>query len=134
MYLKRFIILSIYSQLQDDGFLDLTVEQQKELCLTIPCRVELFHSNICVGVERSWPKKMFGQKDFQSLRPDQKQQIHDKMVRHGVFLYSKNVDENALSKRLQKQTNIALAPYLGLNYRKNRFQRMKSTTVSHTNV
>lgn len=122
----RFYFISQYSHLQDDGILELTIEQQKELCLTIPCRVELFHSNVCAGVEKSWPKRMFGQDDFRSLGQKQRLQIKNDMERKAVLLYNKYVDENYLAKRLQNQTNLALAPYLELNYRKNLFQRIEA--------
>lgn len=69
---------------------------------------------------------MFGENDFQSLRPEQKQRINDGMQRHGVMLYNKYVDENVLAQRQQNQTNVTLAPYLELNYRKNLFQRMEA--------
>lgn len=60
------------------------------------------------------------------MRPEQKQQINDKMQRHGVTLYNKYVDENALAEAVKNRTNATLAPYLELNYRKNLFQRMKA--------
>lgn len=48
------------------------------------------------------------------------------MQRLGVMLYNKYVDEKVLAKRLQKRTDVTLAPYLELNYRKNLYQRMEA--------
>lgn len=138
IHLFRYLFLNLLSILhQDDGLLDLTIEQRKELCLKVPCKVELFHSNICVGIEKYWPKQMYGQDDFRLLTPEQKQRINKNMERHGVKQYNENIDEKALAKRVADQRNITLAPYLELNYRKNLFQRIeacgKSPMVSDVN-
>lgn len=96
--------------------------------------MDLGHSNVCVGVEKNWPNQMFGQKDFQSLRPEQKQQINDEMQRSGAKLYKKYVNENALAERLKERTNDTLAPFLELNYRKNLFQRMAALGTSAMDI
>lgn len=117
---------SPFLSFQNIDFPDLTIDQQKKLCLTVQCRVELFHSNVCNGVEKGWPKRMFKKPDFQALGPKEKRCIYRDMERKAVFLYNKYVDEDRLAKRRRRRTNNTLAPILELIYRRNRFLRLKA--------
>lgn len=97
----------------------------KELALKFPCRVELFHSNICYGVEKSWPKRLFGRSNFQDLLPHQKRMLTRQMARDGVKLYNKYVDENQLKRRQKQQTNHTLAEYNEVRFLRNRYNRIR---------
>lgn len=97
----------------------------KDLCLNVPCEVMLNHSNVCYGVERSWPKRMFDQPDFKKLQPIQQTKIYADMERKAVLLYNKYVNKERLDKRRRKRTNRTLAPYYEEMYRRNHYNRIK---------
>lgn len=105
---------------------DLTEEEQIELCLKVPCKVELFHSNVCKGVEKGWPKRMFNKATFDRLNPKEKRCIYRSMVKKAMFLYETYVDEKRLADRCRRRTSRALAPYYELQYRKNLFERINA--------
>ncbi|XP_055317705.1 dual specificity protein kinase splB-like [Sitodiplosis mosellana] len=115
--------------LLDDDDVDLpklTENERIDLCLTVPCRVELGRSNVCTGVERSWPKRMFGIPNFNDLEPKQKRCIYRDMERKALLLYNTYVDENRLKERVRRRTANAHAPYWEQRYRKHRFLRIKA--------
>lgn len=111
---------------QDIDFPEFTETELKELSLKFPCRVELFHSNVCHGVERSWPHRIFRRSKFHDLLPRQKRILVRTMIRDAVKLYNEYVDEDRLKKRRRKQTNRALASYYEERYLRNRFNRIKA--------
>lgn len=111
---------------QDIDFPDLTTEQRIELCKKVPCKVELFHSNVCHGVEKGWPKRMFKKDNFRMLNPKEQRCIWRDMERKAVFLYGTYVDEKRLADRRRRRTTRALAPHYELIYRKNLFLRIKA--------
>lgn len=88
--------------------------------------MELARSNVCTGVERSWPKRMFGKPTFNDLNPKEKRCIYRDMQRKGVALYGKYVDENRLKKRCRYRTACTLAPYREVRYLKHQFMRIKA--------
>lgn len=122
----RFNLWIIFFSFQDTDAPDLTNEQRIELCLTVPCKVELFHSNVCNGVEKSWPKRMFKKANFQLLNPKEQRCIYRDMERKAVSLHNLYVDETRLAARRQRRTSRALAPFYELIYRKNLFLRIKA--------
>lgn len=96
------------------------------LCKHVPCRVELFHSNVCFGVENSWPKKHFGKPNFNSLEEEEQDYIRRKMEQEGVRLHEKYVNSTRLEKRRLKRTFRALAERYELKYQKNCFEKLKA--------
>lgn len=112
-------------KLQTIDFPEFTETELKELC-SVPCRVELFHSNVCHGVEKSWPKRMYNRQEFKDLNPWQKRRLYQKMIRNAVYLYNRYVDENRLKERRKNRTNRALAPYYEERYLRNCFNRIKA--------
>lgn len=111
---------------QDIDFPDFSEAELKEMALKFPSRVELFHSNVCYGVERSWPYRLFGRSKFQDLLPHQKHTLIRTMLRDGVKLYDKYVDNDRLQRRRQQQRNLALAEYYQERFLRNRFIRIKA--------
>ncbi|XP_031618059.1 putative uncharacterized protein DDB_G0267716 [Contarinia nasturtii] len=122
------------NQAQSDAFLDddeaqdlkITETEQMELCEKVPCRVELFHSNVCYGVEKSWPKFLFKKDKLDDLSDEQRRIMYCKMVKYGVKLYKKYVDKDRLETRRKIRTNFALAPYLEEYRLKKCFNRIKA--------
>lgn len=102
------------------------------LCKHVPCRVELFHSNVCHGVENSWPKKHFGKPNFQSLKEKEQDYIRRKMEQLGVRLHQKYVNPIRLRKRCLKRTFRALAERYELKYQKNCFEKLKALERSQS--
>lgn len=98
----------------------------KEIAMKFPCRVELFHSNVCHGVEREWPIRMFHRSTYRDLLPKQKRLLTSTMVRNAIQLYDKYVNEERLRNRRKRHTNRALAPYLQERFLKHRFNRIKA--------
>lgn len=115
-----------YFKFQSVDFPDFTETELKELSRKVPCRVELFHSNVCYGVEKSWPKRQYNRPKFKDLAPWQKQRIHHKMEQNAVYLYNRYVDAERLKKRQKNRTNRALAPYYEERYLRNLFNRIKA--------
>lgn len=111
---------------QDIDFPDFTEAELKEQALKFQCRVELFHSNVCYGVEQSWPKRLFGRPSYQDLLPHQKSKLIRQMSRNGMKLYRKYVNEDRLKRRLQLQTNRTLAEYNEERYLRNRYKRLRA--------
>ncbi|XP_055324028.1 uncharacterized protein LOC129578853 [Sitodiplosis mosellana] len=113
---------------EDDAtdFPDFTETELRYLCEKVPCHIELFHSNVCHGVKKSWPKRQFGRATFDDLAPWQKRRLYQKMERNAVYLYNKYVDEDRLKKRRINRSNRALAPYYEERYLKNCFNRIKA--------
>lgn len=96
------------------------------MALKFPCRVEVFHSNVCHGVERSWPSRLFRRSKFQNLLPHQKRILNRIMVRDAVKLYNKYVDEDRLKQCQTQRRNLALAEYYQERFLRNRFHRIKA--------
>lgn len=94
--------------------------------MKFPCRVELFHSNVCYGVERNWPRRLFGRLKFQDLWPHQKDILIRKMLKDGVKLYNRYVDEGRLRRRQRRQRNLALAEYYEERLLRYRYIRIKA--------
>lgn len=94
--------------------------------MKVACRVELFHSNVCYGVEQSWPKKAFNKPNFESLSSEQQQTILRKMERDAVKLHEKYVSEERLAKRRLRRTQRALAVPYEIRYRRNCYEYLKS--------
>lgn len=113
------------SKLQASDFPDFTETELKDLC-SVPCHIELFHSNVCYGIEKSWPKRIYNRREFKDLTPWQKRRLHQKMRRNAVYLYNRYVDENRLKERRKNRTNRALAPYYEERYLRNCFNRIKA--------
>lgn len=120
------MIKSFAYRSQEIDFPDFSEAELKELALKFPCRVELFHSNVCYGVERNWPKLLFGQSKYQDLRPHQKRQLIRAMEKDGVKLYNKNVNGDRLRRRRKQQTNRALAEYNEERFLRNRYIRLRA--------
>lgn len=101
----------------------------------MPCRVELGHSNVCFGVEKSWPKRIFGKTDLKLLNEKEKTKMYAHMERKATKLYEKYVDKERLEKRRERRSIRALAPYYEEIYRRNLFKRIKAlgetTTETH---
>lgn len=97
-----------------------------ELCRKVPCRVELGRSNVCMGVERSWPKRIFQKDTFAELRPKEKRSIYRLMEKKAVFLDNKYVDKERLKERVRRRTTNALAYYWEERYLKHRYLRLKA--------
>lgn len=112
--------------LQDIDFPDFSEAELKEMALKFPCRVELFHSNVCNGVEKSWPRRLFGQSKFQDLLPHQKRTLIHTMLKYGVKLYDKYVDKERLQRRRQQQRNLALAEYYEERFLRNQYVRLRA--------
>lgn len=94
--------------------------------MNLRCRVELFHSNVCYGVEQSWPKKAYNKPNFESLSSKQRQAIWRKMERDAVKLHEKYVSEERLAKRRLRRTQRALAVPYEIRYRRNCYEYLKS--------
>lgn len=88
--------------------------------------MELGRSNVCTGVERGWPKRMFSKPNFNDLEPKEKRCIYRTMERKAVFLYNRYVDVNRLKQRCRRRTTNALAYYYEERYRKQLFKRIKA--------
>lgn len=116
---------------QKSDFPEFTESELREIALTFPCRVELFHSNVCHGVEKSWPKLLFKKDTYSELLPHQKRTIQREMERHAVDLYKTYVDENRLKRRRKRQTNRALAAYYDERYLFNLFTRIRRLGDEH---
>lgn len=116
----------MFSFPQDIDFPDFSESELKEMALKFPCRVELFHSNVCYGVERCWPQRLFGQSKFKDLLPQQKCILIRTMLRDAVKLYDKYVDKERLRRRRLQQTNRTLAEYYQERYLRNRFVRIRA--------
>lgn len=116
---------------QKSDFPEFTESELREIALTYPCRVELFHSNVCHGVEKSWPKLLFKKETYSELLPHQKRTIQREMERQAVNLYKTYVDENRLKRRLKRQTNRALAAYYEERYLFNLFTRIRRLGDDH---
>lgn len=110
---------------QETDFPEFTESELRELALTFPCRVELFHSNVCYGVEKNWPKHFFRKENYNDLLPHQKQKLQREMERKGVRLYRRYVDENRLERRRKNRTNQTLAAYYEERYIFNLFTRIR---------
>lgn len=116
----------------DEVFPKFDEKDLKNLCKQVPCRVELFHSNVCFGVEKSWPKKQFGKPNFKSLKEEEQDYIRRKMEKEGVRLHQKYVNPIRLEKRRRKRTFRALAERYELKYQKNCFEKLKALERSQT--
>lgn len=116
---------------QKSDFPAFTESELREIALTYPCRVELFHSNVCHGVEKSWPKLLFKKDTYSELLPHQKRTIQREMERQAVDLYKTYVDENRLKRRRKRQTNRALAAYYDERYLFNLFTRIRRLGDEH---
>lgn len=79
-----------------------------EMARKMPCRVELFHSNVCYIVEKQWPKRMFKKETYSELLPHQKHKLQLEMERKGVLLYKQYVNENYLRRQRESSANGVL--------------------------
>lgn len=107
-------------------FPEFTESELKAIALRFPCRVELFHSNVCHGIERSWPQRMFGRANYHELLAYQKEILTKTMIKNAVKLYNEFVNEDRLKKRNKRQTYNTLCPYYEERYLKHRFYRIKA--------
>lgn len=107
-------------------FPEFNESELKELSLKLPCRVELFHSNVCRGVEKSWPYRIFRRESFHDLLPHQKRILIRTMVRDAVKLYKKYVNEHELKARVRNQRNRTLATYFEERFLKHRYNRIRA--------
>lgn len=105
---------------------DFSESELKELAVKFPCRVELFHSNVCYGVEKSWPKRISKKSKYEDLLTHQKRKLQHMMERNAVYLYNKYVDLQRLERRRKRITNNTLSLYYTERFLRNRFQRIKS--------
>lgn len=109
-------------------------EDRKRLCLKVPCRVELGHSNVCFGVEKSWPKRIFkdGKEDFKSLNQREKDKIYAHMEKKATKLHEIYVSKERLEKRRQSRSNRALFPFYEEIYRRNLYMRLEALSETTT--
>lgn len=120
--------------LQEDDFPEdfpCTDDDYIELCEKVPCRIELYSSNVCTAFERKFKsktmlQKWFGKTHIKQLEPKERRAIDRKMEKHAIRFYNKHVDADRLKKRLLNQKEQALAYYYEVKYRKNVFQRFKA--------
>lgn len=113
---------------------NLTDEEKIDLCLKVPCRVELGRSNVCTGVERGWPKRIFKKDTFEELRPKEKQSIYRLMEKKAVHLDSRYVNDERLKERVRRRTTNALAPFWEERYLKHRYLRIKALGETQRDV
>lgn len=88
--------------------------------------MELGRSNVCIGVQKSWPKRMFKKQNFDDLEPKEQRCIIRDMERKAVLLHNKYVDEERMKQRCRRRTKNTLAWYYEKRYRKNLFMRVKA--------
>lgn len=103
----------------------ITEDERIKLCQKFDCKVELFHSNVCNGVEKSWPKKYFDVDDFKSLSKRKQKQLHHTMTVHAVELYNKYVDPERTKRHMKRKKAEVLAPYWEERRLRHRFERIK---------
>lgn len=111
----------------------ITKNEQIELCKQFECRIELFHSNVCYGVEKSWPRKYFEVADFKSLPSRQQKQIRRTMEKNAGSLYNKYVDPERTKKRIKRRNANVFVPFWEERRCRLRFERIKKTVKSEQN-
>lgn len=104
----------------------------KKLCLTVPCKVEVFRGNICHKAERKWPAFLYGaqNKDFKKLTKEQQDRIYRKLEEEGVKKYNRCVDIERVKKNCEKEKNIAMAPFWQARFFKHRYNRIMALADS----
>ncbi|XP_031638021.1 uncharacterized protein MAL13P1.304-like [Contarinia nasturtii] len=115
--------------LEDEDLLEnatkLTDEDYKEMCLKLPTHVVLSCGQVCVGVEKSWPKLCFRKNNMDELNSKEKRYIYHAMERKGTTLYNKYVNMERNKERQNESIDDSLLFYYEIKYRRLLYERIR---------